>query len=68
MDWGLFRAKKKENFILRDQMGFSKKFYYFAMILNIFLRFFWLISITTYPYENDSGNNFLKSLEIVVFA
>ena len=36
-------------------MNFDPRFYYFAMITNFFLRFFWLISI--YKSDEDSHMN-----------
>ena len=47
MDWGLFRSFKRETFALRpkDKIKFSKKFYYFAIVTNTILRFFWIVPI-----------------------
>jgi len=47
MDWGLFRCFERESFALRPlkKMKFSKKFYYFAIVFNTILRFFWIIPI-----------------------
>jgi len=47
MDWGLFRCFERESFALRPQkkMKFAKKFYYFAILSNTILRFFWIIPI-----------------------
>ena len=41
-DWGLFRTYYKGNFLLRDKIRFNPSFYYFAIVSNLFLRFFWL--------------------------
>lgn len=41
-DWGLFRTYDRYNFLLRDKIRFNPSFYYFAIISNLFLRFFWL--------------------------
>ena len=67
MDWGLFRSSESGKYCLRDQILFSPSFYYFAMILNIFLRFFWLLGIFKYSYESDP-DNFWYDLEILVIA
>ena len=63
MDWGLFRAKDS---ILREKnkMNFEPKFYYFAMVTNFFLRFFWLISIFKYPYESDKDSH-MNAFEVM---
>lgn len=43
-DWGLFRGTEQSNRILRDEITYSPGFYYFAMILNTILRFWWLFA------------------------
>ena len=50
-----FLKEAGKNFILGEgiKIRFPKNFYYFAMVINLFLRFFWLISIFSYPYEKD---------------
>ena len=50
MDWGLFRSTKPEAFGLRDQMKYPKIFYYYAILLNFVLRFFWLFGIFTFAF------------------
>lgn len=57
MDWGLFRGTRKNNRILRDKMKYAPSYYYFCMVLNTLLRFFWLIGffhlhIDLHPIEN----------------
>ena len=52
MDWGFFRGTKKENWILRDKMIFSKKFYYTCMFFNTLFRFWWIISIFSITYHS----------------
>ena len=44
MDWGLIRSKKKGKYGLRDVIQYPPAFYYFAMVINALLRFFWVIS------------------------
>jgi hypothetical protein len=68
MDWGLFRSFKKEKFMLRDQIRFPKQFYYFAMVINFILRFFWLISIFSFKFEKEEGVNFIRTWDILVFS
>ena len=50
MDWGLFRSKDPATYLLRDEITFSKTFYYFALITNAILRFFWLITIINFDF------------------
>ena len=45
MDWGLFRSSGPGTWLLRDKIIYNPKFYYFAMITNLFLRFFWILTI-----------------------
>ena len=68
MDWGLFRSFKKEKFMLRDQIRFPKQNYYFAMVINFILRFFWLISIFSFKFEKEEGVNFIRTWDILVFS
>lgn len=56
IDWGLFRSSKKGTYGLRDQIKYPQYFYYFAMVLNLFLRFFWLLGIVRWSYESDPEN------------
>lgn len=44
IDWNLLHWKSK-NFLLRDKLLFPKPFYYFAMITNFALRYFWYFSL-----------------------
>ncbi|ODV85583.1 hypothetical protein CANARDRAFT_180066, partial [[Candida] arabinofermentans NRRL YB-2248] len=42
MDWSLFQFGS-ENFLLRDELIFKKKwYYYFAMVIDVILRFQWV--------------------------
>ena len=67
MDWGLFRSSERGTFMLREKISFAPSFYYFAMILNAFLRFFWLWTIFEYDFEYDP-ESVLKQIEILVVA
>ena len=53
MDWGLFRSSKSGKYMLRDVIQYPKEFYYFAMLVNLLLRFFWVIGLLNVP-ENNS--------------
>ncbi len=43
MDWGLFKTNKKGKKYLRDELKYPVHYYYFAMISNLILRFFWIL-------------------------
>ena len=46
-DWGFFIGSKDDTKYLRDQLIFSKRFYYTCMVFNTIFRFWWLIGIFT---------------------
>jgi hypothetical protein len=46
MDWGFLNKNAGENKYLREQIIYSKKFYYYiSIILNIIFRYIWMINI-----------------------
>ena len=45
MDWGLFRSWEKGTYMLRPKIGYPAKFFYFAMVTNALLRFFWVLKL-----------------------
>ena len=46
MDWGFFEKNPGENKLLRDQIVYPSKFYYYAaMIENILFRYIWIINV-----------------------
>ena len=54
MDWGLFRSFQPGTYALRSQLKYPRSFYYFAMVLNIILRFYWVIGIYTFEFQKDN--------------
>ncbi|XP_030555499.1 xenotropic and polytropic retrovirus receptor 1 homolog [Drosophila novamexicana] len=44
-DYGLFRVWKGRNMFLRERLVYPKSFYYFAIIADISIRFFWLLEL-----------------------
>jgi len=49
MDWGLFReTPNKGKRFLRDKLLYPAWFYYYAMISNTILRFFWIFGLITF--------------------
>ncbi|KAN0024748.1 hypothetical protein ACTFIV_009157 [Dictyostelium citrinum] len=69
-DWGLF-TKGCKNYLLRDQLLFIyKPFYYHSIISNIIMRFTWVILINPSYFGFKSSNEtiigiFLVSIDIV---
>ena len=45
MDWGLLRSKDPKTYALREKMNYPLWFYYYAMVSDFVLRFFWVITI-----------------------
>ncbi|CAG9327816.1 unnamed protein product [Blepharisma stoltei] len=55
-DWGLVR-NSKNGCLLRENLYFEKKLYYFIMICNGFLRYAWSLSLLPLTFfENDYFN------------
>ena len=53
MDWGLLRTAKAGKYGLRDKLTYKPSFYYFAIVLNFILRFWWLAGVVDWPYEEN---------------
>ena len=45
LDWGLLRSKKSGKWGIRDKFLLPAWFYYFAVVSNLFLRFFWILPL-----------------------
>uniref|UniRef100_A0A1I8NM67 EXS domain-containing protein n=1 Tax=Stomoxys calcitrans TaxID=35570 RepID=A0A1I8NM67_STOCA len=56
-DFGLFEKFQGKNIFLRDQIVYPAKFYYFVIVVNLFLRFFWLFAMMV--TANCGVNNYL---------
>ena len=48
MDWGLLRSNKPGKKFLRSKILYPSWFYYYAIISNFILRFFWIFQIFAY--------------------
>ena len=46
MDWGLFRSNEPGKKFLREKTLFPRWFYYFGLLTNTILRFFWILQVT----------------------
>lgn len=55
MDWGMFRCTLPGKYALRPKIKYPAYFYYFAMVVNLLLRFFWVITLITFSYKTDFG-------------
>ena len=64
-DWGLLIGTRKDTRFLRDQMIFSKNFYYTCMLLNTIFRFWWVTAIFTVKFAG--GAYFMDSLGVLTF-
>lgn len=60
MDWGLFRSKKKGTYGLRPKIKYNQYFYYTAMVINVLLRFFWVVTLFTLEIDDHLPNLFTK--------
>lgn len=46
MDWGFFDKNAGENKLLRDQIVYPSKFYYYAAVVqNILFRYIWIVNV-----------------------
>jgi len=58
VDWGLWRSFQPKSFLLRERMKYPKYVYYLSMILNLLLRYIWIIILILekvyfkYPIQN----------------
>uniref|UniRef100_A0A673JIN4 Xenotropic and polytropic retrovirus receptor 1 homolog n=1 Tax=Sinocyclocheilus rhinocerous TaxID=307959 RepID=A0A673JIN4_9TELE len=70
MDWGLFDRNAGENTLLREEIVYPQKAYYFcAIIEDVILRFAWTIPlslgvVTTFPIISDILATVLAPLEV----
>jgi hypothetical protein len=53
MDWGLIRSNEPGKKFLRHKILFPKWFYYYAIVSNFILRFFWLLSLIPTDIEPE---------------
>ncbi|XP_018335489.1 xenotropic and polytropic retrovirus receptor 1 [Agrilus planipennis] len=67
MDWGLMDKSAGENKFLREEIVYSKPFYYFAVIEDLLLRFGWALSffVTEMGYvSGDLMTSIMAPLEV----
>jgi hypothetical protein len=56
MDWGLIRSTEPGKYGLRPKIRFPARFYYFAMVVNLILRFFWVLGVFTFAFDTKVGD------------
>ena len=64
VDWGLGRCGSK-NFFLRDKIVYPKTWYYFVIIVDIILRFIWILNLFQL-YKSDRKD--LDEYKNLIFA
>ena len=45
MDWGLLRSKDPKTYGLREKLNYPVWFYYYAIVSDFLLRFFWIVTL-----------------------
>jgi len=48
MDWGLLRSKDPKTYGLREKLNYPVWFYYYAIVSDFLLRFFWIVTLWQY--------------------
>lgn len=48
MDWGLLRSKEPGKKYLRPKLLYPAWFYYYAIVSNFIMRFFWIFTLFKY--------------------
>jgi len=51
IDWGLFRCKEKEKYLLRPILTYTPAFYYYGVISDLLLRLTWLPVVFLSPKQ-----------------
>ncbi len=63
MDWGLLDKNAGENKFLREEVVYSsKKYYYFAIIEDLILRFGWTVSVVMSQQGYGSYGDLVTSI------
>jgi len=58
MDWGLCRTKEEGKYGLRDKINYHPYFYYYAIVSDFILRFFWIVPIWQLGQPDSPFNTF----------
>ena len=62
VDWGLGNFKSK-NFFLRNKIVYPKYMYYFAIVVDMILRFSWISNFFKWPFNlDDEWKNFILAI------
>ena len=63
MDWGLLRTKEAGRYGLRPETKYPSNFYYYAIVNNLALRFFWVLNLGLFTIDG----NLMVDLDVMVF-
>jgi len=58
MDWGLLRSKEAGKYGLREKINYHPYFYYYAIVSDLILRFFWVVTIFPLGKPDSTFNTF----------
>lgn len=58
MDWGLLRCWKREKYALRDKINYPVWFYYFSMVVDLVLRYTWILTLWTLGHPDTFYTDF----------
>ena len=62
VDWGL-GSFKSDNFFLRNKIVYPKFMYYFAIVVDMILRFSWISNFFKWPFNlDDEWKNFILAI------
>jgi EXS family len=68
MDWGLLRSKEEGTYALRPKINYHPYFYYYAMVSDFILRFFWIVTIFPLGSPTSPFNTFQMMTMITILA
>lgn len=67
MDWGLLRSKELGTYGLRPKINYHAYFYYYAIVSDFILRFFWIVPIFRLGSPDSAFNTFQIMTFISIF-
>ena len=68
MDWGLMTCFEKGKWGLRKQLNYPPWFYYFAAVMDFFLRYLWILGLFSFGKAGTTFVNFQTMSLIFIFA
>jgi hypothetical protein len=64
ISWGLFDSQESGKWALRDKILYPNYFYYYAIIMNVVCRFWWLLT----AFNTSVSSPALYSYSFVTFS